>query len=134
MEIEWAREEDAPWLCAQDKHIAPEILRRRIAERGVLIAWENGENVGWLRYQLFWDHTPFLNLLYLLEPARGKGYGSALVRRWEEEMKALGASYVLTSTASDETSQHFYRKLGYRDIGGFFYRDDPYELLLAKEI
>lgn len=134
MNIEWAREADAPWLCLQDCHISPEALRRSITCRGVLIARENGENIGWLRYNLFWDHTPFLNLLYLLEEMRGRGYGTRLVRRWEMEMKALGHSYVLTSTASDETAQHFYRKLGYQDVGGFFYRDDPYELLLAKEL
>lgn len=134
MDIEWAREADAPWLCLHDRHISPETLRQRIASRGVLIARENGENIGWLRYNLFWDHTPFLNLLYLLEETRGKGYGTRLVMRWEAEMRALGHGYVLTSTASDETSQHFYRKLGYRDVGGFFYRNDPYELLLAKEL
>ncbi len=134
MNIDWACEEDASWLCLHDCHISPEVLRQRIACRGVLIARENGENIGWLRYNLFWDHTPFMNLLYVLEEARGRECGTRLVMRWEAEMKALGYGYVLISTASDETAQHFYRKLGYHDIGGFFYRDDPYELLLAKEL
>lgn len=74
---------------------------------------------GWLRYGLFWDNTPFMNMLYLLEEYRGKGLGSALVSHWERELLARGFSTVMTSTASDEYAQHFYHKLGYRAVGGF---------------
>ena len=42
-----------------------------------------------------------------------------MVLHWEEEMRQLGYDSVMTSTASDEYAQHFYRKLGYETIGGF---------------
>lgn len=45
---------------------------------------------------------------------------------------------VLTSTQVDEDAQHFYRKLGYRDCGGFVIDvpgyEQPMELFLSKAI
>lgn len=38
---------------------------------------------------------------------------------WEQDMKRQGYGMLLTSTQVDETAQHFYRKLGYKDCGGF---------------
>ena len=100
----------------------------------VYIAEEDTEFAGWLRYNLFWDNTPFMNMIYILEDYRGKGYGRQLVDFWEEQMKLLDYECVMTSTASDEYAQHFYVKLGYRTVGGFTFKDDPYEIILMKEI
>ena len=41
--------------------------------------YEDDKFVGWLRYNLFWDNTPFMNMLYLLDNERGKRNGSRLV-------------------------------------------------------
>ncbi len=133
MTLRWAKETDWQTLCQLDRHIAPEELRERIARQGVLVA-EKTEMIGWLRYNLFWDNTPFINLLYVREDQRGKGIGRLLVLRWEEEMRQRGYISLMTSTASDEYAQHFYAKLGYRAVGGFCFRDDPYELLFEKEL
>ena len=73
--------------------------------------------MGWLRYNLFWDNTPFMNMLFLLDNYRGKGYGKQLVNTWKCNMKAIGYDIVRTSTLSNEQAQHFYRKLGYKDAG-----------------
>lgn len=40
-----------------------------------LIAEDNGDLIGWLRWGLFWDNTPMMNMLYLLKGHRNKGYG-----------------------------------------------------------
>ena len=57
---------------------------------------------------------------------------------WENEMRGRGYDLVMTSTQADETAQHFYRKLGYQDIGGFVLpfpgHEQPTELILAKEL
>ena len=91
-------------------------------------------SVGWLRYNLFWDNTPFMNMLYILEEFRGEGFGKEFVAFWEVLMKKLGYEIVITSTASDEYAQHFYNKLGYSVIGGFTIVGDPYELILSKKL
>lgn len=40
----------------------------------------------------------------------------------------------MTSTQSDETAQHFYRKLGYVDAGALLLQDEPLEIILTKAL
>lgn len=134
MTIRPAAVSDLPVLTACDHHITPGEMENLIRLGRVLIAEVEEQFAGWLRWNLFWDNTPFMNLLFFLEDYRGKGYGRDLVNRWEQEMRQLGYGTVMTSTASDEFAQHFYRKLGYTTIGGFTPFGDPYELLFAKKL
>ena len=134
MNITHASAEHFPKLHQLDSHIAETELRSLIAQKRILILEDNGDLHGWLRWNLFWDNTPFMNMLFVVEPRRGEGLGRRLVLQWEEEMRQLGYESVMTSTASDEYAQHFYRKLGYETIGGFTPFGDPYELILAKKL
>ena len=134
MYIRLAEPKDIPLLSAHDHHIRQEEWPQLIALRRVYMAEQDGVFLGWLRYGLFWDNTPFLNMLYLLEAYREQGYGSQLLIRWERDMKAAGYSLVMTSTPSDETSQHFYHKQGYITVGGFLLPHDPFELILLKSL
>ena len=132
MTIRTAVMADLPVLARHDRHISKNELENLIRLGRVTIVEADGEFVGWLRWNLFWDNTPFLNLLYLLEPYRGKGYGKTLMDHWETQMQHQGFDRVMTSTASDEYAQHFYQKLGYTAIGGFTPFGDPYELIFSK--
>lgn len=133
MEIRWASKQDYAWLKQHDRHIKQHILENCIADKRLLVAEEEAL-IGWLRYSLFWDAIPFMNMLFLLPPFQGKGYGTMLVRQWEQEMHQQGYKTVMTSTQANETAQHFYRKLGYIDIGSFMPPGEPLELLLQKEL
>ena len=134
LQISLAVPEDAAWLEQHDRHVKPAVLAQSIRDGRIYLARWNEERIGWLRWNLFWDNTPFMNLLYLLEGWRGQGIGTQLVRRWEADMRANGADLVFTSTQADETSQFFYRGLGYEDIGGFRLPGEAYELILYKTI
>lgn len=134
MTIRTAADTDLPILTQYDRHISPEELKNLINFGRVIIGEINGEFAGWLRWNLFWDNTPFVNLLYLLDPFRSMGYGREMMLHWEREMQKLGFDTVMTSTASDEYAQHFYRKLGYTAIGGFTPFGNPYELIFAKQL
>lgn len=125
---------DLDWLSAYDHHVARDVLAESIRLGRVLVMEQAGARIGWLRWNLFWDNTPFMNLLYLLDGHRGQGLGRALVSRWESDMIALGHKRIMTSTQADESAQHFYRKLGYRDAGALLLPGEPTELLLIKEI
>ena len=57
-----------------------------------------------------------------------------MVHFWENEMKEKGYLNVLTSTLSNEEAQHFYRKMGYKEIGGFNYLDEPLEIIFQKKL
>ena len=134
MNIRYAEKMDFIWLKENDVHISEEILEIKIISKEIYIVEENNKNIGWLRYNLFWDNIPFMNMIYFLDEHRGKGFGKKLVEYWEKEMKQKGNKNVLTSTLSNEEAQHFYRKLGYKEIGGFKLLEEPFEIIFHKKI
>ena len=56
----------------------------------------------------------------------------------EKEMKTRGHNAVMNSTQVDETSQHFYRKIGYKDCVCLLLNipefEQPTEMFLIKQI
>ena len=130
--IQYAENNDLLWLKDQDKHISEKVLKYKIENKEIYVVKNSGKIIGWLRYNLFWDNIPFMNMIYFLKEYRKIGIGTELLKYWENEMKQNGYKNVLTSTQSDEDAQHFYRKMGYREIGGFKYNNDPYEIIFQK--
>jgi len=125
---------DLEFLAENDRHIAPEERESVIRQGRILILETEGRQAGWLRWGMFWDNTPFMNLLYLLEEYRGAGFGRAMVSHWETLMRNAGHALVMTSTQANEDAQGFYRRLGYQDVGGFLLPGESYELILVKAL
>ena len=134
MEIRYANNDDFGIILEYDKHISKEELENAIKLKRVIVMFNDNNFVGWLRFNLFWDNTPFMNMLYFLEGERGKGYGRKLVDFWEKEMASKGYKFVLTSTQSNEEAQFFYRKIGYIDSGSLLLPNEPLEIILYKNI
>lgn len=134
MTVRYANEGDLALLRGHDCHIRADELQSSIAAKRVLVLLDGGRAAGWLRYNLFWDNLPFLNMLYLFEEYRGKGYGAQLVQYWEAEMARAGYREVLTSTLSDEQGQFFFRRGGYTDCGALLLPGEPLEIILRKEL
>ena len=132
--IRYANEKDFELLSKYDKHICETELKNCIKTKRILIMFNDDIFIGWLRFSLFWDNIPFMNMLYLLEDYRGKGYGSQLVSFWEQEMLKSKYKMVLTSTQSNEQAQFFYRKIGYVDCGSLLLPDEPLEIIMLKEL
>lgn len=138
LHIRSVRQEDREFWYRLDKHLPMREFDNKVSEKRGYVLLEGDSPVGLLRYNLFWDNTPFCTLLFVEEAHRGKGGGKLLMERWETEMKAQGYGMLLTSTQVDEEAQHFYRKLGYKDCGGFVIDvpgyEQPMELFLIKAI
>lgn len=132
--IRFAIEEDYANLEKYDVHVSKDELKKSILNKKILVMYENSKFIGWLRYNYFWDNTPFMNMLYFLDVERGKGYGKKLVSFWEKEMLNQGFNSVLTSTLSNEEAQFFYRKLGYKDCGSLLLPDEPLEIIFYKKL
>ncbi len=132
--IRYASIDDLEIINQYDKHISKTELEKSVKDYRVIVYFKDDNFVGWLRFNLFWDNTPFMNLLFVLSEYRNQGFGKQLVRFWEEEMKKQGYSLVLTSTVSTESAQYFYRKLGYTDCGSFVLPQEPEELILLKSL
>lgn len=137
-QVRYVQFEDKDFWFQLDKHLSEAEFEDKVQKKRGYVLWENDKAIGLLRYNLFWDNTPFCTLLYIVHELQGKGYGRTLMAYWEEEMKAKGYGMLLTSTQVDENAQHFYRKLGYKDCGNLVidipeYRQ-PMELFLIKRI
>ena len=61
--IRSAENNDHLWLIEHDKHITQKILENKIKNNEIYIVEINGKIIGWLRYNLFWDNIPFMNLI-----------------------------------------------------------------------
>lgn len=133
-EIRYATMADKELLLSKNSHIKKDIWEDSINNKHEIIIFVDGNFAGWLRYNLFWDKIPFMNMLYFLEEYRGKGYGTQIVKFWENEMAGLGYDKVMTSSQANEFAQHFYRKLGYKDAGSFFPFCNDLEIIFTKEL
>ncbi len=102
-----------------DRHIPSVRLRNCIRDHQVYALRDAGSIVGILRYSLFWQSIPFLDLIYIDESYRGKGYGRQIMSHCESAMADLCYKYVMLYTQEDETGKYFYEKLGYHRIGAF---------------
>lgn len=131
--IRYAQKNDLEQLRKLDQLLAPSELEQCIRDGRVLVLIRQ-ELVGCLRYNLFWDNLPFMNLLFLAEDERGKGYGTQLIQFWEEEMRRQQHRSVMISTRSDKQAQFFYRKHGYVDCGALLLPGEPLEILLSKRL
>lgn len=136
--IRYVQQEDKEFWYRLDRHLPEQEFDRKVSDKRGYVLLDETTPVGLLRYHLFWDNTPFCTMLFVDWNHQRKGYGTMLMKHWEIEMKAQGYGMLFTSTQVDEAAQHFYRKLGYKDCGGFVIDvpgyEQPMELFMIKAI
>lgn len=134
MKIRYAKKTDIEILLQYDKWIRNVELKRKIEAQQVYDLEKNSNFIGWMRWGLFWDNVPFLYMLHILSEYQNQGYGKKSMFFWENEMRLQGYKFVLVSTASSESAQYFYRKLGYKEIGSFIIKSEPLEMIFIKDL
>ena len=134
MRVAFASLDDLDYLAGEDHHVDRDVIREKIARREIIVAYIEDRRVGFLRHGYFWDEIPFMNLLWVKEDSRNKGYGTQLISFWEKEMRKLGHDLVMTSSLSNERAQHLYRRLGYADVGALLMPDEPLEIVFLKRL
>ena len=136
MLIRYAQLNDKTEWFRLDGHLPEAVFEEKIRNKQGYILTEDDKMIGLLRYNLFWDNTPFCTMLFIDSDHRKKGYGKLLMEHWEQDMKSRGYGMLMTSTQVDEDAQHFYRKLGYKDCGGFVVDvpgyEQPMEMIMIK--
>ena len=132
LEIRYATESDKPFWFMLDRHLSESEFTLKVRDKRGHIISSDDKPIGIMRYNLFWDNTPFLTLIYIEETEQRRGFGRQAMLHWEDEMRGLGYKMVMTSTQADEQAQHFYRKLGYVDRGCLVLDGTPFEQ--AQEI
>lgn len=138
LEITYVTLNDKDFWYHFDIHLPETEFENKVRDKQGYVLKEDGKLIGLLRYNLFWDNTPFCNMLFVDWGYQKRGYGKLLMEHWENDMKLKGYGMLLTSTQVDETAQHFYRKLGYKDCGGFVIDipgyEQPMEMFMIKAI
>ena len=121
-----------------DGHLPEEGFAAKVRDGQAYVLLSDDIPAGIMRYNLFWDNTPFCTMLFIGEEFRSRGFGTALMSRRENDMRSLGFGMVMISTQSDESAQHFYRKIGYKDCGGFAIDitgyEQPLEIIMIKKL
>ncbi|MCL2864741.1 MAG: GNAT family N-acetyltransferase [Lachnospiraceae bacterium] len=123
--IRYVTESDKVFWFTLDNHFSESEFELKVRDKCGYIISDGDKPIGVMRYNIFWDNTPFLTLIILNDSKRGKGYGRQAMLLWENEMRELGYKMVMISTQADEQAQHFYRKLGYLDRGALFLDGTP---------
>ena len=134
MLIRIATLEDLYELKLLDHHIHIDELRKVIILGRVYILELDKKIIGYLRYGLFWDNIPFINLLYILEEYRNLGHGSKIMWYFETEMRVKQYTRILLSTQINESAKEFYSKIGYKVIGSFTMTNEVEELIMYKDL
>ncbi|MFT3952354.1 MAG: GNAT family N-acetyltransferase [Oscillospiraceae bacterium] len=117
VELKNALAEEFGFWQTLDRHLLAQEFENKVREERVQFIVLHGEAVGVLRWGLFWDEYPFLNLLYLTEEHRNAGIGSAVLALWEARLRELGFALAMTSTMAEERVQGFFHLHGYQDCG-----------------
>ena len=133
--IRLAEAKDKKQILKHDCHIHHNRVGECIRNGLVDVLCDGDKIVGILRYNLFWQSIPFLDLIYIDEAYRGQGWGSKMMAHWENDMKTMGYPYVMLSTQENETAKFFYEKIGYRRIGAFLPPEqEADEIMYLKEL
>lgn len=136
--IRYLKSSDKTFWYRLDQHLPEKEFDNKVQTKRGYILLLNDKPIGLLRYNLFWDNTPFCTMVFVDWEYQRKGYGRKLIEYWEHDMKAQGYQMLLTSTQVDEEAQHVYRKLGYKDCGGFVIDipefAQPMEMFFIKSI
>ena len=130
----YVQDKDKEFWHSLDKHLSEIEFAKKVRDKQGYVLFASNLPIGILRYNLFWDNTPFCTLLYISEKYRNNGYGKQLMNFWESDMLSLGYNWLLVSTQSDESAQYFYKALGYQDCGKLFAPNQPMELFLGKHL
>ena len=138
MNIQYVENDDKDFWFGLDKHLPESEFEKKIRDKQGYVVFEDDKPVGLLRFNLFWDNTPFCTMLYIENSKQKQGYGKALMNFWEDDMRKQGYGMVMTSTQVDENAQHFYRKIGYKECGGFTVDipgyEQPMEMIMSKQL
>ena len=124
--ITYATLDDIQYVCTGE-NLSENEFELKVRDKRCYILRKNGMRIGVMVFNLMFDFIPFLTLMYLEDDYQRKGYGTTAMSFWEDEMRSQGHKMVMISTQVDEEGQHFYRKLGYKDMGTIIMDIPPYE-------
>lgn len=76
--IKYATIEDKDFWFSLDVHLAESEFIKKVRDKQCYVLFEDGISKGLLRYNLFWDNTPFCTMLYVDSSSQKKALAECL--------------------------------------------------------
>ncbi len=73
--VRYVTAEDRAFWFSLDNHLSTTEFDRKVRDRQGYVLYCGTRPIGILRYNLFWDSIPFLNLIFIEEEHRRQGGG-----------------------------------------------------------
>ena len=89
IEIRYVKLEDKDFWYSLDKHLPKDEFEKKVRDKRGYVLLEEGKPVALLRYNLFWDNTPFCTMLFVDWNFQKKGYGKKLMEYWEKDVDLI---------------------------------------------
>lgn len=79
IEIRYVEKSDKDFWYNLDKHLSESEFEKKVRDKMGYVLFADRKPCGLLRYNLFWDNTPFCTMLFVDWSEQKKGYGKALM-------------------------------------------------------
>lgn len=111
----------------------PEYFEELLYFKRALVAYDEGNVVGYLLFQIIWGNTPFLSQVWIKDSYQGQGIGKEMVDQLEDRLIQEGYDSL---TASNEQKNigaiAFVGKIGFVEIGTLEMSHGPEVFSLKK--
>ena len=64
LEIRYVQLEDKEFWYSLDRHLSEQEFNNKISDKRGYVLLDNNKPIGLLRYNLFWDNTPFCTMFH----------------------------------------------------------------------
>ena len=64
-EIRYVQSDDKDFWYSLDRHLPEQEFDNKVRDKRVYVLLDDNKPVGLLRYNLFWDNTPFCTMLFV---------------------------------------------------------------------
>lgn len=116
--IRFASEADIAELKKLDSWTKDSMWQRKIFGHEVIVLEINLQIAGLIRYDVLWSTVPFLSLIYIEEPYRGKSYSIKMLEFLKQALRDEGYVALLSSSQTDEPeAQSWHHHMGFKYNG-----------------
>lgn len=83
LHIRYVQQEDKAFWYSLDRHLPEAEFDSKVSGKRGYVLLDDDVPIGLLRYNLFWDNTPFCTMLFVHWDHQKKGCGRMLMDHWE---------------------------------------------------